>query len=92
MVCTGRWPGAGLGGVVAVKYPVEPEELKLYARVHDLAGLPEPWRRAGTAQRLVERKVQPVRWQEDCHTTLCREQPETSDGSSSDSSGESGKI
>ncbi|CAK9074755.1 unnamed protein product [Durusdinium trenchii] len=41
VVCTGRWPGAGLGGVVAVKYPVEPEELKLYARVHDLAGLPD---------------------------------------------------
>ena len=42
VVCTGRWPGAGSGGVAAVKYPMEIEELELYARVHDIPGLPAP--------------------------------------------------
>lgn len=41
VVCTGRWPSAGKGGVAAVKYPVEAEELELYARVHDIHGLPD---------------------------------------------------
>lgn len=41
VVCTGRWPSAGKGGVAAVKYPVEAEELELYARVHDIPGLPD---------------------------------------------------
>jgi hypothetical protein len=41
VVCTGRWPSAGKGGVAAVKYPVEVEELELYARVHDIPGLPD---------------------------------------------------
>lgn len=41
VVCTGRWPFAGKGGVSAVKYPVEAEELELYARVHDIFGFPD---------------------------------------------------
>lgn len=41
VVCTGRWPSAGKGGVSAVKYPVEAAELELYARVHDIFGLPD---------------------------------------------------
>ena len=41
VVCTGRWPSAGKGGVAAVKYPVEAEELELYARVHDIPGFPD---------------------------------------------------
>ena len=42
VVVTGRWPYAGKGGVAAVKYPMEIEELELYARVHDIPGLPAP--------------------------------------------------
>jgi len=41
VVYTGRWPGAGNGGIAAVKFPVELQELQFYARVHDVPGLPD---------------------------------------------------
>eukprot|EP00439_Symbiodinium_sp_Y106_P061857 s1003_g9.t1 len=41
VVYTGRWPASGSGGIAAVKFPVEAQELQYYARVHDIPGLPD---------------------------------------------------
>ncbi|CAJ1348786.1 unnamed protein product [Effrenium voratum] len=40
-VYTCRWPGCGLGGVAALKFPLEAEELELYARLVEVPGLPD---------------------------------------------------
>lgn len=46
VVYKARWqpgngaPGAGLGGLAALKFPVLPEELQVYAMVHDVRGVP----------------------------------------------------
>lgn len=36
-----RWPGTGKGGHAAMKFPVEPEEIQIYAKIHDIQGLPD---------------------------------------------------
>lgn len=36
-----RWPGTGVGGHAAMKFPVELEELQIYAKIHDIPGLPD---------------------------------------------------
>lgn len=41
VVYTGRWPASGSGGIAAVKFPVEAQELQYYARVHEIPGLPD---------------------------------------------------
>eukprot|EP00930_Biecheleria_cincta_P055966 TRINITY_DN42200_c0_g1_i1.p1 TRINITY_DN42200_c0_g1~~TRINITY_DN42200_c0_g1_i1.p1 ORF type:complete len:663 (+),score=110.79 TRINITY_DN42200_c0_g1_i1:268-2256(+) len=35
------WPGTGKGGHAAMKFPVEPEELQIFAKIHDIQGLPD---------------------------------------------------